>query len=123
MPDAGTARCDFPGGSAAVMYDAVQRLYLLPDETRVFTLHDYQPGGRELRFESTIGQQKHENVHLRAETRKDEFVALRARLEEGKEMPTLLFPSVQVNIDGGRLPEPEGNGVSYLKLPLNLFAR
>ncbi len=122
MPDAGTARCDFPGGSAAVMYDAVQRLYAFPDETRVFTLHDYQPGGRELRYESTIGDQKRANVHLSATTTKPEFVALRAKLEEGKEMPTLLFPAVQVNVDGGRLPRPESNGVRYLKLPLNLFS-
>lgn len=122
MPDAGTARCDFPGGSAAVMYEAVQKLYAFPDETRVFTLHDYQPGGRELRYESTVGEHKRENVHLTATTTKEAFVALRAKLEEGKQMPTLLFPSVQVNIDGGRLPKPEANGVSYLKIPLNLFS-
>jgi len=122
MPDSGTARCDFPGGSAAVMYDAVQKLYAFPDETRVFTLHDYQPGGRELRYESTIGDHKRGNVHLKDTTTKEQFVELRARLEEGKEMPTLLFPAVQVNIDGGRLPQPEANGVSYLKIPLNLFS-
>lgn len=121
MPDAGTARCDFPGGSAAVMFDAVQRLYERPDDTRVFTLHDYQPGGRELAFESTIGEQKASNVHLRAGVSRDEFVALRAELERGKEMPTLLFASVQVNINGGELPKPESNGVSYLKTPLNRF--
>jgi glyoxylase-like metal-dependent hydrolase (beta-lactamase superfamily II) len=120
MPDAGTARCDFPGGSAAVMYDAVMRLYALPDEARVFTLHDYQPGGRELRFESTIGEERRENVHIREGVTKEEFVALRANLEQGKEFPTLLFPSVQVNIDGGRLPRPESNGMSYLKLPIDL---
>lgn len=122
MPDAGTARCDFPGGSAAVLYDSVQRLYAFPDETRVFTLHDYQPGGRELRFESTVGEQKRENVHIREGVTQEEFVALRAKLEAGKEVPTLLFPAVQVNIDGGRLPQPESNGVSYMKLPLNLFS-
>ena len=121
MPDTGTARCDFPGGSAAVMYDAVQRLYTLPDETRLFTLHDYQPGGRKLRFESTIGEEQRANVHLRKGVTKAEFVALRTQLEEGKGVPTLLFPSVQVNIDGGRLPRPEGNGVSYMKIPINAF--
>lgn len=122
MPDSGTARCDFPGGSAAVMYEAVKRIYELPDETRVFTGHDYQPGGRELRFESTIGDQKRENIHLNEKTTRDEFVALRKKLETGKEMPTLLFPSVQVNIAGGQLPPAEANGRSYLKIPLNLFS-
>jgi glyoxylase-like metal-dependent hydrolase (beta-lactamase superfamily II) len=121
MPDAGTARCDFPGGSAAVMYDAVHRLYERPDETRVFTLHDYQPGGRELAFESTIGEQKRSNVHVHEGVGREEFVARRAELERGKEMPTLLFPAVQVNIDGGRLPAPGPNGVAYLKTPLNRF--
>lgn len=122
MPDSGTARCDFPGGSAAVMFDAVNSIYQLPDATRVFTGHDYQPGGRELRFESTIGAQKSGNVHLNARTTRDEFVALRTKLEKGKEMPTLLFPAVQVNIAGGQLPKAESNGRSYLKIPLNLFS-
>ena len=121
MPDSGTARCDFPGGSAAVLYDAIQKLYQLPDATRVFTLHDYQPGGRELRFESTIGEQKAGNVHVSAKTSRDDFVRLRADLERDKPAPTLLFPSVQVNIRGGELPPPEANGVSYLKIPLNAF--
>lgn len=123
MPDSGTARCDFPGGSAALMFDAVQKLYQLPGETRVFTLHDYQPGGRELGFESTIGEQRRANVHLKADTSKDDFVALRKRLEEGKPAPTLLLPSLQVNIRAGQLPEPEENGTAYLKIPLNAFGK
>ena len=97
------------------------RIYALPDATRVFTLHDYQPGGRKLEFESTVGRQKRENVHLKATTTKEEFVALRAELERGKEAPTLLLPSVQVNMRAGELPPPESNGVRYLKIPLNAF--
>lgn len=121
MPDAGTARCDFPGGSSGQMFDAVKRLYQLPDETRVFTLHDYQPGGRELRFESSIAEEKRSNIHINQETRREDFIKRRKELEAGKPMPTLLFPSVQVNIRGGHLPEPEDNGTAYLKIPLNLF--
>ncbi|MBK8978005.1 MAG: MBL fold metallo-hydrolase [Planctomycetes bacterium] len=121
QPDQGTARCDFPGGSAAELYDSVQRLYALPDSTRVFTLHDYQPGGRQLRFVSTIGEQKAKNVHLDARTTKEEFVALRRRLEDGKEMPNLLLQSVQVNLRAGELPPPAANGIAYLKIPLNVL--
>jgi glyoxylase-like metal-dependent hydrolase (beta-lactamase superfamily II) len=122
MPDAGTARCDFPGGSAATMYQAVHSLYRrFPDSTRVFTLHDYQPGGRALAFQSTLGEQRRENIHIHEGITQEQFVELRARLEQGKELPTLLFPSVQVNIAGGALPPPESNGVSYLKIPLNRF--
>jgi glyoxylase-like metal-dependent hydrolase (beta-lactamase superfamily II) len=119
QPDSGTARCDFPGASAAELYDSIQRLFALPDETRVFTLHDYQPGGRELAFESTIGAQRRGNIHVHDGISREEFIALRSKLEVGKEVPTLLFPSVQVNIRAGNLPEPEQNGVSYLKIPLN----
>lgn len=121
QPDAGTARCDFPGGSAAELYDSIQRLFALPEATRVFTLHDYQPGGRELAFESTIGQQRRENVHVRDGVSKQEFVELRARLEEGKEVPKLILPAVQVNIDAGRLPAPANSGRRYLKVPINGF--
>lgn len=119
MPDQGTARCDFPGGSSAQMYEAVQKLYQLPDATRVFTNHDYQPGGRELRFMATIGELKALNKHLNAETTLEEFQALRTELEDGKAMPTLLLPAVQVNINGGELPPAEPNGIAYLKIPLN----
>jgi glyoxylase-like metal-dependent hydrolase (beta-lactamase superfamily II) len=121
MPDQGTARCDFPGGSAEELYESVQRLYALPPETRVFTLHDYQPGGRALRFFCTIAEARAGNIHLRDGVTRAEFVALRRRLEEGKELPTLLLPAVQVNIRGGRLPPPEANGRRYLKIPLGGF--
>jgi glyoxylase-like metal-dependent hydrolase (beta-lactamase superfamily II) len=120
MPDHGTARCDFPGGSAAHLYKSIQRLYTFPDETRMFTCHDYQPGGRPLRFESTIGEQKATNVQLNAETALDDFVAFRRERDVQLETPTLMLPSLQVNIRAGVLPEPESNGTSYLKIPLSV---
>jgi glyoxylase-like metal-dependent hydrolase (beta-lactamase superfamily II) len=119
MPDYGTARCDFPGGSAEALYDSIQRLYTLPEATRVFTCHDYRPGGRPLRFESTIGEQKRTNVQLSHATTRAAFIELRKTRDAGLEMPTLILPSIQVNIRAGRLPEPESNGISYLKIPLN----
>jgi glyoxylase-like metal-dependent hydrolase (beta-lactamase superfamily II) len=119
MPDYGTARCDFPGGSAEALYDSIQRLYTLPEATRVFTCHDYRPGGRPLRFESTIGEQKRTNVQLSHATTPAAFIELRKTRDAGLEMPTLILPSIQVNIRAGRLPEPESNGISYLKIPLN----
>jgi len=121
QPDYGTARCDFPGGSAQEQYRAIQRLYELPEATRVFTGHDYQPGGRALEFESTIGEQRTSNVHLRHDTTEAEYVALRRELEDGKALPTLLFPALQVNIRAGHLPPPAANGTAYLVLPLNQF--
>jgi glyoxylase-like metal-dependent hydrolase (beta-lactamase superfamily II) len=123
MPDYGTARCDFPGGSAEQLYDSIQRLYALPDATRVFTCHDYRPGGRALRFESTIGEQKRSNVQLDAKSAKADFVAFRHKRDAELAMPLLLLPSVQVNVRAGRLPEPEANGVRYLKIPVGLPAR
>lgn len=121
QPDSGTARCDFPGGSAEELHDSIQRLYRLPEATRVFTLHDYQPGGRELAFESTIGEQRRENIHLNDAISREEFVQLRAKLEAGKEVPRLILPAVQINIDAGRLPTPAANGTSYMKFPINGF--
>lgn len=119
MPDGGTARCDFPGGDARVLYASIRRLYELPAQTRVFVCHDYGPGGREVACETTIAAQRAGNVHLRDGTTETEFVALRTRRDAGLELPNLLYPSVQVNIRAGRLPEAEGNGRRYLKLPLS----
>lgn len=119
MPDSGTGRCDFPGGSAEALYDSVQRLYSLPDETRVFTGHDYQPGGRELRFESTIGDQKSQNCRLPAGLGRGEFVESRKRRDAELEMPNLLLASLQVNIRAGLLPDADANGIAYLRIPLN----
>jgi len=121
QPDYGTARCDFPGGSAEVLYDSIQRLYRLPGATRVFTCHDYQPGGRELRFESRIREQASSNVQLQAGTLREEYVLFRKERDATLAMPALILPSIQVNIDAGRLPPPRANGRSYLQLPLNAF--
>lgn len=121
MDDYGTGRCDFPGGSAEAMYDSVRKLYELPDETRVFVGHDYQPGGREVRWETTIGKSKANNPQLKATTTREEFVKFRQARDATLKAPRLLFQSVQVNVDAGHLPKPHGNGIRYLRLPLNLF--
>jgi glyoxylase-like metal-dependent hydrolase (beta-lactamase superfamily II) len=118
MPDAGTARCDFPGGDAQVLYASIRRLYALPGETRVFVCHDYAPGGREHRCETTIAAQRAGNVHLREDTTEDAFVQLRRRRDAGLAVPELLYPAVQVNIRAGHLPPAEANGRRYLKLPV-----
>lgn len=121
MHDYGTGRCDFPKGSAEAMYDSVRRVYELPDETRVFVGHDYLPGGREVSWETTIGASKRKNPQLNIETSRESFVRMRKQRDAQLESPKLLFQSVQVNIDAGRLPDAHANGVRYLKLPLNLF--
>ncbi|MDI1449790.1 MBL fold metallo-hydrolase [Polyangium sp. 6x1] len=121
IEDYGTGRCDFPRGSADTLYTSIHdKLYALPDETRVFVGHDYQPGGRPMRAETTIGRSKRENVHLRAETTRGDFVALRNARDATLAAPRLLWHSVQVNIDAGRLPAEHDNGVRYLRIPLNL---
>jgi glyoxylase-like metal-dependent hydrolase (beta-lactamase superfamily II) len=119
MPDGGTARCDFPGGDAKLLYASIQRLYALPPETRVFVCHDYGPGGREVACETTIAAERAGNIHLRDGTTEAEFVALRTKRDAGLDVPNLLYPSVQVNIRAGRLPGAESNGRRYLKLPLS----
>jgi len=120
MPDYGTARCDFPGGDAATLYRSIQRLLALPDETRVFLCHDYKAPGREgFAWETTIGAERRENVHVREGVGEADFVALREARDRSLDMPRLILPSVQVNMRGGHLPEPEDNGVRYLKIPLN----
>lgn len=118
IEDYGTGRCDFPKGSAEIMYDSIQRLYALPDATRVFVGHDYQPNGREVRWQTTIGASKARNVQLSATTTKAEFVAMRKARDATLASPRLLFPSVQVNVDAGRLPAPHPNGKRYLVTPL-----
>ena len=122
MPDYGTGRCDFPGGSAADQFDSVtRRLYTLPDDTMTYVGHDYMPGGRELRYSASIAEQRESNVHVRATTDKNEFVRIKEAADEKKAAPRLLFQSVQVNIDAGRLPDPQRNEVRYLKIPINIF--
>ncbi len=120
MPDYGTGRCDFPMGSASQLYDSVKRLYALPDETKVFVGHDYLPEGRELKFQTTIGESKAKNIQLRAETTKTEYVSFREARDKTLKAPRLLLPSLQVNIAAGKLPPAENNGMSYLKLPLKV---
>jgi len=121
MPDSGTARADFPDGSASVLWKSIQRILGLPDETRLFTGHDYCPGGREARWESTVAGQKRSNPHL-ANKNEAEFVALRNARDKTLPMPKLILLALQVNIVGGRLPDPEANGTRYLKFPLNALA-
>ena len=122
MPDYGTARCDFPGGSPATLYRSIRRLLALPEATRVLLCHDYQAPGREaFVWETTIGAERTGNVHVRDGVSEAEFVAMRDARDATLAMPRLILPSVQVNIRGGHFPEPEANGVSYLKLPLNLL--
>jgi len=120
MEDYGTGRCDFPKGSAARMYDSVQKLYRYPDTTKVYPGHDYPPASRSWRFETTIGAEKAHNPQLRASTSREEFVAMREARDKTLAAPKLLFPSVQVNLDAGRMP-PLQNGKRYLVTPINLF--
>jgi glyoxylase-like metal-dependent hydrolase (beta-lactamase superfamily II) len=119
MPDHGTARCDFPGGDAAMLYRSIRALYALPEATRLFVCHDYQPGGRPLRFETTVGEQRASNLHLKADTGEEAFVTLRTERDRTLDMPVLIIPAVQVNMRAGHFPPPEANGVTYLKLPVN----
>lgn len=119
MPDYGTARCDFPGGDAGAMYRSIQRLFALPPETRVFTAHDYQPNGRAPAWESTIAEQKAGNVQINESVTEQDFVAKRNARDATLAAPVLILPSLQVNIRGGDLPDPSGNGRRYLKIPLN----
>lgn len=121
MDDYGTGRCDFPAGSASDLYASIQKLYALPDETRVFVGHDYQPGGRALAFETTIAKSKANNPQLAGSTTQDEFVSMREARDATLASPKLLFPSVQVNVDAGQIPKPRANGIRYLAIPLNLF--
>jgi glyoxylase-like metal-dependent hydrolase (beta-lactamase superfamily II) len=121
MPDGGTARADFPGGDTHALYRSIQRILALPPETRVFTGHDYQPGGREPRWESSVAEQLAHNIHLRDGVTEEAFVQIREARDRTLAFPALLLDALQINIRGGRLPEPEANGVSYLKIPLNQF--
>lgn len=121
MPDFGTGRCDFPAGDARTLYQGIQKnLYSLPDETRVFVGHDYQPGGRELQYETTIGEEKAKNIQLKASTSEDEFVQFRENKDKTLAAPKLIYQSILVNIDAGHLPKQESNGKRYLKIPLNI---
>lgn len=121
MPDYGTARCDFPGGDARTLFRSINKVLSLPEDTLLYMCHDYQPGGREVQFVSTVADERAHNVHVRDGISEAEFVALRTRRDATLEMPTLLLPSVQVNMRAGHFPAPEANGTRYLKIPLNVL--
>ncbi len=119
MPDYGSARCDFPGGDAAILYASVQKLYALPENTRLHLCHDYPPAQRAPQWLTTVAQQKHGNCHIHEGVSLQDFVSMRVSRDKTLPVPQLLLPSIQVNIHAGKLPEAESNGVRYLKIPLN----
>jgi len=121
MPDMGTGRCDFPEGSASDLYDSITKLHALPDDTRVFVGHDYQPGGRELKCEASMADQKANNIQLPSGRSREDFIKFRTERDAGLNTPRLLLQSVQVNVDAGSLPTANDKGVRYLRIPINLF--
>jgi glyoxylase-like metal-dependent hydrolase (beta-lactamase superfamily II) len=123
MPDVGTARADFPGGDAHTLYRSIRRVLELPADTRIFVCHDYPPEGREVRWETTVAEQRASNIHVRGGITEDEFVAMRMARDATLEVPTLILPSIQVNVRAGQLPPADENGVAYLRIPLNALPR
>ena len=119
MPDVGTARCDFPGGSASNLYRSIQSILKYPPSTKLYMCHDYPPNGRPPAYQSTVADQKKSNIHVHDGITEEQFVAMRNKRDAGLEMPVLILPSIQVNIRAGHMPKPEGNGTAYLKIPLN----
>jgi glyoxylase-like metal-dependent hydrolase (beta-lactamase superfamily II) len=121
MPDYGTARCDFPGGDAGLLYDSIQRVLSLPGDTRLYMCHDYKPGGRELRYVCTVDEQRQHNIHIKAGVSRSEYSAMRTARDTTLSLPALIVPAIQVNIRAGRLPDAESNGIVYLKMPVDTF--
>lgn len=121
MPDGGTARCDFPGGDARTLFRSIGRIFELPPETRIFVCHDYRPGGREPRCETTVAEQRRANIHVGGDADEAGFVRRREARDRTLDMPRLIIPSIQVNIRAGRFPDPEDNGIIYLKIPVDAF--
>lgn len=121
MPDVGTARCDFPGGNAKTLYQSIQKILSYPNETKLYMCHDYPPNGRSPEFCSTVGAEKSGNIHVHDGIGEEQFVQMRTQRDETLQMPTLILPSIQINIRAGHFPEPEDNGKSYLKIPLNIL--
>jgi len=119
MPDVGTARCDFPGGDAKVLYGSVKKILSLPEKTRLFMCHDYPPNDRAVAFETTVAEQRKNNIHVNDGISESEFVTMRTQRDATLEMPVLILPSVQVNIRAGQMPPKEDNGIAYLKIPVN----
>ncbi|MDE2254664.1 MAG: MBL fold metallo-hydrolase [Betaproteobacteria bacterium] len=123
MPDYGTARCDFPGGDAHILYRSVHKIFALPPQTKLYMCHDYMPGGREPRWVCTVQEQREGNVQIHEGVAEDDFVAFRKQRDAKLSAPALILPSVQVNVRAGHMPPSESNGVSYLKIPINVFGR
>jgi glyoxylase-like metal-dependent hydrolase (beta-lactamase superfamily II) len=119
MPDGGSARADFPGGDAGMLYDSIQKVLSLPDTTRLFMCHDYGPNGRDIAWETTVGEEKAHNIHVGEGKTRDEFITFRTKRDAVLGMPKLIIPSLQVNMRAGRLPPADGSGKSFLKVPLN----
>ncbi|XWN34147.1 MAG: MBL fold metallo-hydrolase [Devosia sp.] len=119
MPDGGTARADFPGGDAGILYDSIQKIFALPDAMRLFMCHDYGPGGREIRWETTVAEEKSSNIHVGSGKSRDEFIKMRTDRDATLDMPKLIIPSLQVNMRAGQLPPAEDDGKSFLKVPVN----
>ena len=118
MPDGGTARADFPGGDARTLYQSIQKILALPDETRMFVCHDYAPNGREFLWETTVGAQRANNIHVGNNASEDGFVEMREKRDASLAMPRLIIPSIQVNMRAGHMPDAEENGATYLKVPI-----
>ena len=119
MPDGGTARADFPGGDAATLYRSIEKILALPPATRLFICHDYGPGGRAIAWETTVAEERAKNIHVHEGVSEPEFVKMRTERDKTLAVPTLLMPSIQINMRAGELPPPEDNGVSYIKIPIN----
>lgn len=122
MPDFGTARCDFPSGDARTLYQSIQKTLSLPDETQLFMCHDYMPGGRELKWQTSVAEQKASNIHINDYISEEAFVEMRTNRDKELNVPKLILPALQFNIRAGRLPEASSTGVSFLKLPINKFS-
>jgi glyoxylase-like metal-dependent hydrolase (beta-lactamase superfamily II) len=121
MPDGGTARADFPGGDPRQLFRSIKKVLSLPSEMRLFMCHDYAPNGREIRWETTVAEERAKNIHVRDGNTEDEFVEMRTARDKTLGMPKLIIPSIQVNIRGGRMPEPETDGKTFLKVPINVL--
>ena len=121
MPDVGTARCDFPGGSANNLYKSIQKILSYPDNTRLFMCHDYPPSNRPVAYETTVAKQKKDNIHIHDGISEEQFVEMRTKRDKTLQMPVLLLPSIQVNVRAGHPPPPENNGKRYLKIPLDVL--
>jgi glyoxylase-like metal-dependent hydrolase (beta-lactamase superfamily II) len=119
MPDSGTARADFPGGDARTLYRSIKRILTMPSETRIFVCHDYAPNGRDVAWETTVGEELAHNIHIGGLISEDDFVAMREQRDQDLDMPRLIMPSIQINMRAGHMPPPEGNGQVYIKVPVS----